>query len=233
MTTPKKPAGRDNAGPKVETAVSIDTTENAAPSIQPNDELLEAKSMPNNPDPFDPANMRLDQDFAKNLGVKKALLTVPLRKPAREWWVRVHPEADYRTDTFVVELKEERETYLVQKPLWTDLAGESTFCAKKLVTAVNRQGTTFVWPIRLPGPDGKLDDWNASALEAVELATKGWVRVTANMSLGAYDVWQAETVWAEPAWPDKTFRDLLAIAFKGRVIDNMDHPVIKSLRGQA
>src|SRR5262245_16565432 len=129
--------------------------------------------------PFDPASLRLSQDFAAGLGVKKALLTVPVRKPDKAWFVRVHPDEAYRLQTCVLELKEERETYLVSPALWADLAGEPNFSPRLLSTAVNRQGVLFLWSIRLPGPDGKLDGWNTSALEAVEIAQKHWVRVTA------------------------------------------------------
>src|SRR5262245_26456009 len=110
-------------------------------------------------DPFDPAALRLSQDFAADLGVKKALLTVPVRKPDKAWFIRVHPSEESRLVTAVVELKEERETYLVAPALWPELAGEATFSPRALFTAVNRQGVVFLWPVRLPGPDGKLDDW--------------------------------------------------------------------------
>ena len=56
------------------------------------------------------------------------------------------------------------------------------------MTAINRQGVLFLWPIRLPGADGKLDDWSRSAMDAADEAKSRWVRITANMSLGAYDV---------------------------------------------
>ena len=39
-------------------------------------------------DPFDPTRLRLSQDFGEQIGVKKALLTVPVRKPDRQWFVR-------------------------------------------------------------------------------------------------------------------------------------------------
>src|SRR5262245_30496713 len=67
------------------------------------------------PDPFDPASLRLPQGFTAAAGVKKALLAVPIRKPDKSWFVRVHPDETYRLQTLVVELKEERggETYLV------------------------------------------------------------------------------------------------------------------------
>jgi hypothetical protein len=198
---------------------------------------LEAQPSPNGeapaaaPDPYDPAALRLSHDFAA-LGVKKALLTIPVRKPDKSWWVRVHPADDYALQTKVIELKEERETYLVAPALWPDLAVEATFTARALYTAVNRQGVLFLWPIRLPGPDGKVDAWSQSALEAAQKARKGWVRVAAHMALGAYEVWEATGELGEPDWPDKPFRDLLETAFKGRFIDSFDHPVLRKLRGE-
>ena len=182
--------------------------------------------------PFDPASLRLSQDFTADLGVKKALITVPVRKPYKAWFFRVHPDEAYRLPTYVIDLKEENEIYLVDRPLWSELAGESTFSPRLLHTAMNRQGVLFLYPIRLPGPDGKLDDWSRSALEAVQRAQTNWVRVAANMSLGAYDVFEATATLPEPQWPEQSFQELLKVGFKDRQIDSLDHPVIRKLRGE-
>ena len=184
-------------------------------------------------DPFDPERLRLSQDFASTVGVKKALITVPVRKPANEWWVRVHPDESYRVETAVVELKEDREVYLVDPALWPELSTEATFGARALFTAVNRQGVLFLWPIRLPGPDGKNNEWNRSSLEATMLASSKWVRVTSNMSLGAYEVFEATAEIPEPSWPERSFGELLKIAFKDKFIQTVDHPVLQKLRGEA
>ena len=50
------------------------------------------------PDPFDPAALRLDQIFTDGTAVKKLLTTIPVRKPSRQDFVRVHPDAptDFR-----------------------------------------------------------------------------------------------------------------------------------------
>ena len=184
------------------------------------------------PDPFDVEALRLSQDFEKDLGVNKALLTVPVRKPDKTWFVRVHPDEEYRLQTAVLELKEERETYLIAPNLWSELSTEATFTPKVLFTAVNRQGVLFLWSIRLPGSDGRRDDWNASALEGATMGMKGWVRVTANMSLGAYEVCEATGHIPEPTWPDESFQALIKIAFKDRLINELDHPVLKRLRGE-
>ncbi len=137
-----------------------------------------------NDDPFDPDRLRLSQDFGAAVGVRKLLTTVPVRKPSRERFVRTHPDEAYRLQTAVLELKEDRETYLVSPRLWEALAAEATFSPRLLVTAVNRQGVLFLWPIRLPGADGKIDDWNRSALDAANLAREQWVRVSSKRLSG-------------------------------------------------
>jgi hypothetical protein len=195
--------------------------------------LEEPALTPPGPDPFDPDSLRLSQDFGAGLGVKKALLSVPVRKPANSWWVRVHPSADYRLQTAVIELKEDRETYLVAPALWPGLATEATFSPRALFTAVNREGVLFLWPIRLPRADGRTDEWSRTALEAAGRATKGWVRVAANMALGAYDVFEARGQLGEPQWPEAAFRDLLRIGFRDKLIDCLDHPVLRRLHGEA
>src|ERR1035437_8048721 len=131
---------------------------------------------------IDLEKLRVSQDFGSMIGVKKALLAVPVRKPHRQEFVRVHPSPAYRFDTVVIELKDERgETYLVAPALRENLPDEVV--PKTLLTAINRQGVLFLWPIRLPGRDGKIDTYNRSAFEIAELAQAQWVRVAANMSL--------------------------------------------------
>ena len=181
-------------------------------------------------DKFDPTNLRLSQDFASIAGVKKALITVPVRKPTRQEFVRVHPDEAYRLQTVVLELKEERETYLVSPNLWSELPGE--LVPKLLLLTMSRQNVLTIWPIRLPGEDGRIDSWSESAMTAAEMAKDSWVRVAANMSLSAYEVFQATGDLPDPVWPEKEFRDILGIAFKGRFIEDLDHPAIRRLRGE-
>jgi hypothetical protein len=185
------------------------------------------------PDPFDPASLRLTQDFSTGAGVKKVHLTIPVRKPEKTWFVRAHPDEAYRLQTAVIELKEERgEIYAVAPALWPELAAEVAFRPKLLVTAINRQGVVFLWALNLPKPDGKVDEWTRTGLEAVQLATKGWVRVYANMGVGGYEVAQPTATLSEPEWPDLPFREMLRIAFRDRFVDTLDHPILRRLRGE-
>ena len=197
---------------------------NTIPAMQPNTEQQAS------PDPFNPTNLRLSQSFVETAGVKKLLTTVPVRKPSPQDFVRVHPDPAYRENFPIIELKDEREEYIVVAELVPALVGE--FVTKTLFTAINRQGTVFFWPVRLPSPDGKNLDWWRSSREAAELAMKSWIRVRANMNLGAYDIFQAESVISDPEWPQLGFWELIKIAFRDHLVDRIDHPVIKRLRGQ-
>jgi hypothetical protein len=143
--------------------------------------------------------------------------------------VRVNPGAGWQFQTLVMELKEDRDSYIVTPEMASEMPGEAV--PKMLRTTINRQGVVSIWPIRLPGEDGRLDNWNQSAMEAAQIAEEKWVRVAANMSLGAYDVFEAMGELPEPEWPDISFNELITIAFKGRIIDSPDHPVLKRLKG--
>ena len=172
--------------------------------------------------------MRLSQDFGATLGVKKQLITVPVRKPHRQEFVRTHADPGFQFETAVLELKEEREVYLVDRPLWDELAGEIS--PRLLITTITRQGVVSLWPLRLPGEDGRSDEWGRSALEAAKLAQTSWVRVAPNMNLGAYEVSTGAVNIPAPVWPDITFEALITIAFKDRFIKTSDHPVLRRLR---
>lgn len=197
---------------------------------QPDEAAPDTTSTTTAPDPFDLAGLRLGQNYNETVGVKKLLRTVPVRKPNKQDFVRVHPDPLYRENFATIELREDREEYLVGGDgLAAELAAEIT--NKTLYTTINRQGVVFLWPVRLPDPDGKQMDWHRSAREAAEQAMTDWTRVSADMSLGAYQMVVAEAITSQPVWPDVSFQELIRIAFRDRLITSLDHPVIKRLRG--
>jgi hypothetical protein len=193
--------------------------------------MEEAKHLHVVPDPYDPESLRLDQSFVETSGVKKLLTTVPVRKPNNQDFVRVHPDEAYRLTAAIIELKDDREVYLVLPHVAHQLPGECSPVV--LYTAINRQGATFLWPVKLPRPDGKVNEWHRSAAEAAARSMKCWLRVKADMALGAYAMFEASSTIPEPIWPTATLRELLKIGFRDRLVDSLDHPVIKRLRGES
>jgi hypothetical protein len=62
-----------------------------------------ASAAPSVGDPFDLSNLRLTQDFVGTAGVKKLLTTVPVGKPNKQDFFRVHPDPEYRMEVAVIE----------------------------------------------------------------------------------------------------------------------------------
>jgi hypothetical protein len=183
------------------------------------------------PDPFDPASLRLDPG-AELVSVKRVIVQVPVRKPRDQEWVRVRPGPDWRIDTALIELKEERESYLLARELRAELGDEAR--PAMLYTAVSRGGAVFLWPIRLPGPDGRQNSWHESAHRGAELAEREWTRLKAQHAASQYGIEIAGAPLPEPEWPaDLEFRDLIKLAFREHYIDSVDHPVVRRLRGLA
>lgn len=185
---------------------------------------------PNVTTDFDLDNLRLKQDFSETLGIQRVLSHVPVRKPNKTNFIRVHSGEDYRMDVGIVEMKEERETFLVTPAMMSEPGIYELVVPARLVTYITRQGVVALWPLKLE-KDGKLNPWHESALEAARLAEKQWVSVRADMSLGAYQIFLATAELPEPEWPEHTFSELVRLGFKGLIVDAPDHPLIQQLTG--
>jgi hypothetical protein len=171
--------------------------------------------------------LRLPQSFSQ-LQVKVVTTHIPVTKPNKQWFVRAHRELAIAVA--VLELKEEREIYLIVPELRELLAKECQ--ARLLVPSITRQGVLFLWPLRMPGDDGKLDTWSTSAHEAMARAKDVWIRMESNMALGAYQWTEAAVDLGEPTWPALDLMTMLKVGFKGRLISSLDHPVLRKLRGE-
>ena len=183
------------------------------------------------PNPFDPAALRITEGFAANGGAEKKLLVLHVQKPNKQSFVRVHPGPDFSIPIALLELKEEREYYAVAPSVAEQLPGEVR--AVEICLAMTQQGTAFLWPVPLPSTDHKENSWHFTARAGADLAKTNWVRLRANMNAQSYDVHVAQGATADPVWPDKTLAELLKLAFgNGRLIENLEHPVIQRLLGR-
>jgi len=230
MATPTNPNTKpvsDFESP-ASTETAVPDPFNTKPNADPFAAFDSASEIPDI-DPFDPAKLRLTQDFIETAGVKKLLSSVPVRKPHRHDFFRVRPEPEYRDVFGLIQVGADKDFYLVQPTLAGELPGELNPCV--VYTVINRQATLFLWPVRLAGTDGRLLEWWETAHQAANFATKEWIRIAPNKDLGAYEIMVAQGKLPEPDWPDYTFRDLLRTAFQKRLIDRPDHEVIRQLRG--
>src|SRR5215207_3238467 len=112
---------------------------------------------PNAKDSFfsDLSALRLDGAGASASAVE-VLSHIPVRKPNRHEFFRVHQEWALATTVFIN--KEDRdEIYLVTPEMRVALLGEAR--PVLLAPAISRLGLMFVWPVSLPGEDGRRSPW--------------------------------------------------------------------------
>lgn len=174
--------------------------------------------------------IRLSQNFADDLAVKRKLTVVPITKPNSSWWVRLHSELTFQIETTCLEDRENNHLYLVMPEVRQQLSDEAKVF--RLFTAINRQGNVFLWPIKIPNtdsPEGRMERYFQSVCSAVTLAKDEWIRVKWNKNLGAYDTLRTDRKLPDPEWPEESFQEIISIAFRNLVITSLDHPLVERL----
>lgn len=180
--------------------------------------------------PLNISSLRLSSNYGATLGVKKLLNTVHVSKPKKANFFRVHASDDMMFTAMILEQKESNETYLVSP----DIAQEINELVRpvQLFAAIDRHNNVSLVPVPLPSEDGNRNPWHESLAQAVEHAKVKWLRIAANMPLGGYDVFVAEATLSEPEWPEYDIEALVQVAFRGKIITNLEHPIVQSLLGR-
>ena len=205
-------------------------------SGRPTDSCGQSGAPPKGPgealDPFDIDRLRLPQDLSAAAGVQRLITVVPIDRPPGESFFRVRPGDENMLTAAILELKAEREKFLVLPELYPHLVGEPTVTPRLIATTITRQGAIGLWPVKLPKADGRLDAWSESAMAGAMAARTRWVRPITNMAADMYDVRLAPEDLPDPDWPAINLNDLIRIGFKERVIDRLGHPILRRLWGE-
>ena len=162
---------------------------------------------------FDFAALRIDQGYQLEGVVREEIIRVPVRKPHKHAFVRVHPGEEYRAKFALLRTGDMDDTlYVVRPAIAAPLVEEGEVREEWIYTYLTRDGALGLWPVPTPGPDGRLNSWHADAHKAAQLAMSNWVRLKSNRARGGYDVLVATADYGEAEWPEKTFEELIGIA---------------------
>jgi hypothetical protein len=172
--------------------------------------------------------LRLTPDEAGQIGTEEVLAHVSVRKPSINEFVRVNPDPAMSLATSIF-VDPEREVYFVAPAARNVLVAGVK--AMLLVPAVNQRGLFFIWPIALGDGSGRRNAWHETQREAMELAKREWVKLVSDMAGGCWRIYKAKGALPNPVFPEKSLEELLRLAFRGRVIDNENHPVVKQALG--
>jgi hypothetical protein len=145
-------------------------------------------------DPFNLEALRSVPDL-ETVSVEKILTTVPVKRPGKNDFFRVHGAEGYVIDYYVLEhdTDQYQTTYWVTPGLWDVL---SDYLRKvRLFTCISKRGNVFLWPAKLPTIDGNrgAKAWYKSALQAADEAKDRWVKIIGNRDIGTRSSEPAET----------------------------------------
>ena len=159
------------------------------------------------------------------LGVKTVISRVSVGMPGKTKFIRVREveENFYPTYFYTHDDDMDKESYLVMPEVIEEMGG--LVREANLFYAIDNANIPFILPVPLPGADGKWNSWHESRAGGVELAKSRWLRFKSVKSSGAYDFVIGSEALPEPEWPDLDMEALIQIAFKGKVIDTVDHPI--------
>lgn len=177
---------------------------------------------------FDIASLALPQGFNALAAVQMEITAIPLKRPSKQAFFATLSD---RTSWFTVPVLQddsEGKSYILTPQVREQIPDD--WSPKVLVPCVTRQGTLYLWPIKLPDADGRSDTWNESALAIVCNCGNRWIRVKSNRESGTYEAVTPVADFAPPVWPED-IPGLFRKASANLVIDRIDHPVIKRLRG--
>lgn len=178
---------------------------------------------------LDPEKYRKPQaSAAEEVFSDGAQTTIPVRKPGKRNFFRAHPDPEYRLYDVPVVEDDQRDPYILDADLEIPDDLERFVYRVNLITCLSHKGTLFLWPYK-----NSTNDWSKSASRVARRAVNEWVRLSPDMDANGYRVETApaELRTIEPTWPKMTFGEILNTAFEDKVIDSLDHPVIRSLRG--
>jgi hypothetical protein len=172
----------------------------------------------------------LDDD-AEAVGEDMLLTACPARQPRDSDLFRVRPdhgEDVWRIKTLIVEYRGEdpavpRGFYLIHPRLARVFSGLGK--PHLLLTCVTTFGSMFLWPIRLT--EGFGDSWCKSKLRIAAMAESQWVRVPGSQGNG-YVAVVSRKDHGEPKWAGGSFDELLDIAFDGRIVEDLTHPLCRT-----
>jgi hypothetical protein len=159
--------------------------------------------------------------------VTKVVTTVSIGKPNGQTFFRVHPEWKAVYPVFEKKQDYKSEFFIVDTKTVPELASEVT--PRLIVPLITRDGSLYVWPLRIGTPEKEADLAARSAYVAMQKAKSSWVRV--NWKGREFECFVAKGELPEPEWPEITFDEVVDLAFGGQVIEDGSHPVVKALNG--
>jgi hypothetical protein len=185
-----------------------------------------------------PIDVDLDDALGDEQALKHDLLdyeppAIEVRVPRKREYIMVHPTLERVTQVIEYTAAEGigRTYYLATGNMRRRFEEEDLKKVRLVLCMSLHDRSLFLWPMN-EDESGTENRWNETSRQFVEeYAKKYWARrVSLRKSGGSgYGKKFAPEGHALPTWPDKSMKELIAEAFKDRIISSVDHPVYRDI----
>ena len=159
------------------------------------------------------------------------LVSVRVGRPPKDTFLRCHPSLVITL--YLYKEEETGESYMLPPNLAEVAQQDQVFKKRDLRLAVTIQGAVFLWETAMRGEETNANQWILSMWNAQGIAQDKWIRVVSNRQNASYDVKVSESDLGDPVYPEEQFDEILRVAFRNKVIETLDHPILKKLRGES
>lgn len=182
-------------------------------------------------DPFDPMNLGITTDYAAAINARASTKAFELRKPNDQEFVRTSPRKDHHLVVGAIPDKQDmNRPYVVAGSVLPEVKAKYPKAVRgvELVVTQTLAGAPILWPVPLAEDRG--GKWNSTQRAACNQAKSRWTNLVSGR--GQYDCQSVDNP-REVDWDAlPTFREILEQAVSERLIDSMDHTLLRKLRGE-
>jgi hypothetical protein len=119
-----------------------------------------------------------------------------------------------------------RDPYIVAPAIAKAKEEEDVIRPVLLVRYVTMAGEEGLWPLKINRSDAKSNPWNTSALNVLDIAAGGkWVRLVSTGNHYRHQVSRKNFEQVPPKFTDRSFDELVDIAYKDKTITTLDHEI--------
>lgn len=152
----------------------------------------------------------------------------PVGRPKGKF-LRVHPDKAYRQPGVLTYKDPDNpdDVYYVSPDLEIPDEYGVSLSVTDLYAGVSHDGTYFIWNVNRSDTP-----WFRSAQKAVNACMGDWFKVVGRKGPNIYDLYEPADSIPQPDWSGlPSFDDMLVSAFESRMIEDLNHPLLRKARG--
>ena len=154
---------------------------------------------------------------------------IPVQRPDPQSWIWIPADPNMKKTVSLLAIKRTNSFYLVRPEVAGVLDGDVK--SHLIVPYQDRDGGLFIWAVKLYDAYGSQDTWTLSALRIIYEDADSWIQIRSHKNISSYNAEKITIEVPAPKWPPGGLSYMVNRAFKSKVINSTEDPIIQRLRG--